>query len=64
VFKWSDDDEIPVAPPPSTEAPPHNTRAAVKSKRGKEVPEQQVMGVVEQQAMGILEQRVEEVLER
>ena len=38
VFEWSDDDEIPVTPPPSTEA-------EVQSKRGVEVPEQRVRAV-------------------
>ena len=72
VFEWSDDNEILVAPPPSTEAPPRNTRAEVQSKRGeevpeqraREVPEQQATGVPEQQAMGAPKQQAEEILER
>ena len=42
MSEWSDDDEALVAPPPSTEAPPRNTRTEVQSKGGEGVPEQQV----------------------
>ena len=41
MFEWSDDDGAPVAPHPSTEAPPRNTRVEVQSKGGEGVPEQQ-----------------------
>ena len=41
MSEWSDDDGAPVAPPPSTEVPPRNTRAEVQSKGGEGVPEQQ-----------------------
>ena len=47
VFEWSDDDEILVAPSPSTEAPLHSTHAEEQAKRGKEVLEQRAMGVLE-----------------
>ena len=55
MSEWSDDDGTPVAPPPSTEAPPHNTRVEVQSKGGEEVPERQAEGVLEQQAKGVPE---------
>ena len=45
MFEWSDDDEVPVAPPPSTKAPPRNTRTEGQSKEGEGVLEQQAMGV-------------------
>ena len=45
MSEWSDDDEVPVAPPPSTKAPPHNTRVEEQPKGGEEVPEQQATGV-------------------
>ena len=60
MFEWSDDDEVPVAPPPSTEAPSCNTRVEVQSKRGKEVPEQHVTGVPEQLEEEVLERRAEQ----
>ena len=44
MSEWSDDDGAPVAPAPSTEAPPLNTRTEVQSKGGE----------------GVLEQRAEE----
>ena len=50
MSKWLDDDRAPVAPPLSTEAPPHNTHAEVQSKGAEGVPEQQAKGVPEQQA--------------
>ena len=40
MFEWLDEDEVPVAPPPSTKAPPRSTCAEVRSKRGEEVPKQ------------------------
>ena len=65
MFKWSDDDEVLVAPPPSTKAPPRNMRAAVELRRSEEVPEQRAMGVrvPKQQARGVLERQVERVSE-
>ena len=68
MFEWSNDDEVLVAPPPSTKAPPRNTRVEVQSKRAEEVPEQrarevpvqQAMGAPKQQAMGLLERQAEE----
>ena len=39
MTEWSDDDEVPVAPPPSTKAPSHKTRAEEQSKGGEGVPE-------------------------
>ena len=54
--KWSDDDKVPVAPPPSTKARPRNTCLKGQSKGGEEVPEQQATGVPVQQAKGVPEQ--------
>ena len=56
MSEWSDDDGAPVAPPPSTKAPPRNTHVEVQSKGEEAVPEQQAKGVPEQQAKGVLEQ--------
>ena len=72
MFEWSDDDEIPVAPPSSTEAPPRSTRVEEQAKRSEEVPEQWARGVPaqqatrvpEQQVTGVPEQLAEEFLER
>ena len=55
MSEWSNDDEVPVAPPPSTEAPPSNTRMEEQSKGREGVPEQQAMGVPEQQATVVSE---------
>ena len=41
MSEWSNDDGAPVAPPLSTEVPPHNTRVEVPLKGGEGVPEQQ-----------------------
>ena len=41
ISEWSNDDEAPLAPPPSTKASSRNTRAEVQSKGGEGVPEQQ-----------------------
>lgn len=48
MFEWSDNDEVLVAPSPSTEAPPRNTRVEEQSKGGEGVLELQAMGVPEQ----------------
>ena len=40
VIEWFDDDEDPVAPPPSMQAPPRSTRMEEQSRGSKEVPEQ------------------------
>ena len=40
MSKWSDDDGALVAPPPSTEVPPHSTCMEVQSEGGEGVPEQ------------------------
>jgi len=47
MSKWSDDDRAPVAPPPSTEAPPRNTRMVERSKRAEGLHKQQAKGVPE-----------------
>ena len=39
ISEWSDDDEAPVAPPPSTGASPRNTRVEVQSRGGEGAPE-------------------------
>ena len=49
MSEWSDDNEVPVAPPPSTEASSRNTCAEVRSKRGEEVLEQAAKGVPQRQ---------------
>ena len=41
MSEWSDNDGAPVAPPPSTKAPPCNMHVEVQSKGGEGVPEQQ-----------------------
>ena len=41
MSEWSDDDETPVAPPPSTKASSRNTHAEVQSEGGEGVLEQQ-----------------------
>ena len=40
MSEWSDDNEVPVAPPPSTKAPLRNTRVEEQSKGREGVPEQ------------------------
>ena len=39
MSEWLDDDGALVAPPPSTEVPPRNTRVEEQSKGGEEVPQ-------------------------
>ena len=39
VFDWSDDDEAPMDPPPSTKEPPRSMHMEDQSRGGKEVPE-------------------------
>ena len=48
MFEWSDDDGAPVAPPPSTKAPPRSTHVEEQPKEGEGVPEQWAKGVPEQ----------------
>ena len=60
MSEWLDDDEAPVAPPPSTEVAPRNTRVEERSKGGEGVPKQLAKGVPEQQAKGVPEWQVEE----
>jgi len=50
VFDWSDDDEVPTAPPLSTKEPPRSTRMGDQSRGGDEVPEPQMREVPEQRA--------------
>ena len=50
MLDWSDDDEVPMAPPPGTKGPPHSMRAGDQSRGGEEVPEPQMREVPEQQA--------------
>ena len=75
MFDWSDDDEVPTDPPPSTKEPPCSTPMGNQSRGGEEVPEpqtrevpeqrtrevpaQQMMGVPMGQATGVLEQQPE-----
>ena len=46
-----------MAPPPSTESPPHSSCTEEQAKRSEEVPEQWARGVPTQQAEEVLEQR-------
>ena len=48
MFEWSDDDEVPVAPPQSMKVPPRTARVEEQSRGGEGVPQQQVMGVPKQ----------------
>ena len=64
MSEWSDDDEVPVAPPPSTKAPPRSTCIEEQSKGTEGVPQQQAMGVPKQQAKGVPEQQARGVPER
>ena len=64
MSEWSDDDEVSVAPPPSTEAPPRNTRVEEQSKGREGVPKQQAMGIPAQQAKGVPKQQARGVPER
>ena len=50
MFDWSDDDEAPTNPPPSTKEPMHSTPAGNQSRGGEEVPKPQMREVPEQQA--------------
>ena len=58
MVEWLDDDEIPVAPPPSTEAPSRSTCVEEQVKRSEEVPEQRARGIPAQQATGVPEQQM------
>ena len=40
MSEWSDDDRAPVAPPPSTKAPPRSSRVEEQPKGGEGVPKQ------------------------
>ena len=53
VFDWSDDDEVPTAPPPSMKEPPHSTRVGDQSRGGDEVLESQMREVPKQRARGV-----------
>jgi len=37
VIEWSNDDEVPVFPPPSTREPPHSMRVCDQSRVGEEI---------------------------
>ena len=50
VFDWSNDDEVSMAPPPSTKEPPRSTCVGDQSRGGKEVPEPQMREVPKQRA--------------
>ena len=47
VIEWSDDDEVPVFPPPSTREPPRSTRAHDQSRVGEEIPELEMREIPE-----------------
>ena len=58
MFDWSDDDKVPMAPPPSTKEPPHSTCMGDQSRGGDEVPEPQTREVLEQRARGVPAQQM------
>ena len=64
VLKWSDDDEDPVAPPLSTQAPPSSTRMEEQPRGSKEVLEHRATEVLPRQATGVPEQQADANLER
>ena len=64
MSEWSDDNEVPVAPPPSTKAPLRNTRVEEQSKGREGVPKQQAMGIPAQQAKGVPKQQARGVPEQ
>ena len=39
MSKWLDDDEVPMAPPPSMKVPPRTTRVEEQLKEGEKVPQ-------------------------
>ena len=67
MFDWSNDEEVPMDPPPSTKEPPCSTPTGNQSRGGEEVPKshmrevpaQQTTGVPEGQATGVPEQQAE-----
>ena len=61
VSRRSDDDEAPVAPQPSTEAPPRSPRAEAGAKEAEEVSEQQARSAAAQPATAVPEQRARSV---
>ena len=62
MLEWSDDDGDPVAPPPSTQAPPSSTHMEEQPRGSEEVPEHQAIEVPAGQAMGVPEQQAEQRL--
>ena len=61
VIEWSDDDEDPVAPPRSVQAPPCSTRVEEQSRGSEEVLEQRARGFPKHQAKEIPMQQTMEV---
>jgi hypothetical protein len=59
VLKWSDDNEDPIAPPPSTQAPLSSTRMEEQPRGSEQVPEHQATEVPAGQATGVPEQQAE-----
>ena len=49
VIEWSDDDEVPVFPPPNMREPPRSTRTCDLSRVGEEIPEPETREIPEQQ---------------
>ena len=72
MIEWSDDDEVPVFPPPSTREPPRSTRMRDQSRVGeeitepetREIPEQQVRETPAQKSTGVPMERATEVPEQ
>ena len=58
VFDWSNDDKVPMAPPPSTKEPSRSTHAGDQSRGDDEVPEPQTREVPEQRAREVPTQQM------
>jgi len=72
AIEWSDDDKVPVFPPPNMREPPRSTRMRDQSRVGeeitepetREIPEQQVRETPAQKSMGVPTERAMEVPEQ
>ena len=64
MLDWSDDDEVPMVPPPGTKGPPHSMRAGDQSRGGEEGREPSMSGVLEQRVEKIPTQQTTEVPSR
>ena len=59
MIEWSDDDEDPVAPPPSMQTPSRSTHMEEQSRGNKEILEQQTTEILAEQATDAPEQQTE-----